>query len=92
MSLGYVILLFIRDPFKVYNQDLALNSVDKDEQQSLLTLLELGRRIVRAIVSLSFTAILVHNPMITVIATLLVLSIIEIIVSIRLYKLIKGGE
>lgn len=92
MSLGYVILLFIRDPFKVYNQDLALNSVDKDKQQSLLTLLELGRRIVRAIVSLSFTAILVHNPMITVIVTLLLLSIIEIIVSIRLYKLIKGGE
>lgn len=90
MSLGYVILLFIRDPFKVYNQNLALNSVDKDGQQSLLTLLELARRTVRAIISLSFTAILVHNPMIVVIVILVILSIIEIIVSIRLYKMIKG--
>ncbi len=90
MSLGYVILLFIRDPFKVYNQELALNNVDKEHQQSLLTLLELARRIVRAIISLSFTAILVHNPMIVVIVILLILSILEIIVGIRLYKMIKG--
>lgn len=90
MSLGYVILLFIRDPFKVYNQDLALNNVDKEHQQSLLTLLELARRIVRAIISLSFTAILVHNPMIVVIVILLILSILEIIVGIKLYKMIKG--
>ncbi len=87
MSLGYVILLFIRDPFKVYNQELALNNVDKEHQQSLLTLLELARRIVRAIISLSFTAILVHNPMIVVIVILLILSILEIIVGIRLYKM-----
>ncbi len=91
MSLGYVILLFIRDPFKVYNQDLALNSVDKEQQQSLLTLLELARIIVRAIISLSFTAILVHNPMIVVIVALLILSILEIIISIKLYKLITIG-
>lgn len=38
--------------------------------------------------SLSFTMILVNKPMITVIAILFILSIIEILVSIKLYKLV----
>ena len=91
MSLGYIIILFIRDPFKVYMQDLALRKVEKEGQQSLLTTMELSRKIGRAIMSLSFTMILVNNPMITVIAILFVLSIIEILVSIKLYKLVING-
>ena len=86
MSFGYIIILFIRDPFKVYIQDLALRNVGKEGQQSLLTTMELSRKIVRAIMSLGFTMILVNNPMIIVVTILFVLSIIEIIISIRLYK------
>ena len=92
MSLGYVIILFIRDPFKVYMQDLALRKVGKEGQQSLLTTMELSRKIGRAIMSFSFTLILVNNPMITVIAILFILSIIEILVSIKLYKLVVNGD
>lgn len=92
MSLGYVIILFIRDPFKVYMQDLALKKSEKDQQQSLLTTLDLSRKVVRAIISLSFTAILVNNPMIIVIIILIILSIIEIMISLYLYKLIQGDE
>lgn len=92
MSLGYIIILFIRDPFKVYMQDLALKNVEKEEQQSLLTTMELSRKVVRAIMSLSFTMILVNNPMITVITILLILSIIEIIISIKLYTLILSRK
>lgn len=92
MSLGYVIILFIRDPFKVYMQDLALRKVGKEGQQSLLTTMELSRKIGRAIMSLSFTIILVNYPMITVIAILFMLSIIEILISIKLYKLVIDGK
>ena len=92
MSLGYIIILFIRDPFKVYMQDLALRKVGKERQQSLLTTMELSRKIGRAIRSLSFTMILVNNPMIIVIAILFILSIIEILVSIKLYKLVESGK
>lgn len=92
MSLGYIIILFIRDPFKVYMQDLALRKVGKEGQQSLLTTMELSRKIGRAIMSLSFTIILVNNPMITVIAILFILSIIEILISIKLYKLIVSEK
>lgn len=92
MSLGYMIILFIRDPFKVYMQDLALRKVTKEGQQSLLTTMELSRKIVRAIMSLSFTMILVNNPMIIVIAILFILSMIEVFVSIKLYKLVVNGK
>ena len=89
MSLGYIIILFIRDPFKVYMQDLALKKVEKEQQQSLLTTLDLSRKIVRSIMSLSFTAILVNNPMIVVITILIILSVIEIFISLYLYRMIQ---
>lgn len=92
MSFGYIIILFVRDPFKVYMQDLALRNVGKEGQQSLLTTMELSRKVVRAIMSFSFTMILLNNPMITVITILFILSIIEILVSIKLYKLIINGK
>ena len=92
MSLGYIIILFVRDPFKVYMQDLALNNIDKAYQQTLLTTLELSRKIVRAILSFSFTLILIDYPMIVVISILFILSLIEIIISIKLYKLILNSK
>ena len=92
MSFGYIIILFVRDPFKVYMQDLALRNVGKEGQQSLLTTMELSRKVVRAIMSFSFTMILLNNPMITVITILFILSIIEILVSIKSYKLIINGK
>ena len=92
MGFGYVIILFIRDPFKVYMQDLALKNTDKNRQQTLLTTMELSRKIVRTIISLSFTTILLKYPMVLVISILTVLSIIEIFVSIYLYKIIMNNN
>lgn len=92
MSSGYIIILFIRDPFRAYMQDLALNNINKEYQQTLLTTLELSRKIGRTILSFSFTLILVDYPMILVISILLVLSIIEILVSIKLYKLVIDSK
>lgn len=92
MGLGYVMILFIRDPFKVYMQDIALKNADKNSQQTLLTTMELARKIVRTIISLSFTTILLKYPMVLVISILTVLSIIEIFVSIYLYKIIMNNN
>lgn len=70
-------------------QDLALKKAEKEQQQSLLTTLDLLRKIVRAIMSLSFTVILVNNPMIVVIIILIILSVIEIFISLYLYRMIQ---
>lgn len=88
MSLGYIIILFIRDPFKVYMQDLALKNAKKEDQQSILTTMELSRKTTRAIISLCFSILLLKYPMIFVMIILFVLSLIEIMTSIKLYKLV----
>lgn len=92
MSFGYIIILFIRDPFRAYMQDLALNNINKEYQQTLLTTLELSRKIGRAILSFSFTLILIDYPMLVVILILLILSLVEILVSIKLYKLVLNSK
>ena len=73
-------------------QDLALRNVGKEGQQSLLATMELARRIVSTIISLSFTMILANNSMIIVIVILFILSIIGIAINIKLYKLILVGK
>lgn len=88
MSLGYIIILFIRDPFKVYIQDLALKHSNKSKQQKILVTLDLSRKIIRTIISLSFTLILINHPMILVISILIILSVIEILISLYLYKML----
>lgn len=92
MTLGYVIILFIRDPFKVYMQDLALKNSKKEDQQSILTTMELSRKTTRAIISLCFSIILLKYPMLFVMIILFVLSLIEILTSIKLYKLVINGK
>lgn len=92
MGIGYIIILLVRDPFKVYMQDLALKNSEKENQKTLLTTMELSRKIVRTIISLSFTLILIDNPLIVVISMLCLLGIIEILVSIKLYKLVLRLE
>ncbi len=92
MGLGYIIILFIRDPFKVYMQDLALKNIAPEVQATLLTIMELSRKLTRAIISLSFSLVLMNNPMITVILIMLILAIIEIFISIKLYKLIINSK
>lgn len=86
MSLGFIIMLFIRDPFEVYIQNLLLSQSSKDEQQTLLTILDLAKKIVRAIIDLSFAVILIGHQILIVMIILLVLSFIEIIVSFILYR------
>lgn len=89
MSIGYIIIVFIRDPFEVYMQDLALKNVGQDKQQTLLTIMELASKIGRAIIGVSFSIILLKEPMISIIIILFILSIAEILMSIKLYKMVN---
>lgn len=92
MGLGYVIVLFIRDQYRVYGQDLALNNTEKENQTELITILELSRKIVRTIISFGFTLTLINYPMILVISISLILAVIETLICIRLYALVKSSE
>lgn len=88
IGLGYITILTIRDPFKVYMQDLALKNIEPEYQQTLITTMEMFRKIIYAIVNSVITLVLIDSPMIWIILITLGLSIIEIFISIRLYKIV----
>ena len=92
MGAGYTFILFIRDPFRLYMQDVLFESTPKEQHQTLLTLLEFGVKISTASVGLAFSAILLGCPLIVVIAIMFVLTIIEVVLSLILYRLILVGR
>lgn len=93
MAIGYTIILFARDPFRLYIQDVLFTNTPKEQHQTLLTVLEFGVKIATAGIGLAFSAILLSYPMIIVIAIIFVISIIEIALSVMLYRsILKGKE
>ena len=88
MSVGYIIILFARDPFRLYMQDVLFENTPKEQHQTLLAILEFAVKVGTAAMGLSFSAILLSYPMVAVITILFVLSMIEIILGIKLYKMV----
>lgn len=92
MSIGYAIILFIRDPFAVYMQDVLFSHTPKEQHQTLLTVLEFGVKIATAGMGLTFAAILLSYPMLLIIAIMLAIAIVEVVLSIILYRAILIGK
>jgi len=92
MGIGYTIILFARDPFKLYMQDVIFENTPKEQHQTLLTMLEFGVKITTAGMGLGFSALLISYPMIVIMALMLVISMIDIILSIKLYNMVLTGK
>jgi hypothetical protein len=92
MALGYAVILFIRDPFRLYIQDVVFAATPKEQHQVLLSVLEFGVRIVTAGTGLAYSAILLKYPMISVVIIMLAIAVIEVILSAVLYRLIARGR
>jgi predicted ATP-grasp superfamily ATP-dependent carboligase len=48
MAMGYTVILFVRDPFLLYIQDVIFENTPKEQHQTLLTVLEFGVKIAGA--------------------------------------------
>lgn len=92
MAAGYTIILFARDPFRLYMQDVMFENTPKEQHQTLLTMLEFGVKLTTAGMGLSFSAILINYPMIVVMGIMLLISSINIILSIKLYSMVLIGK
>lgn len=88
MAIGYLIILGVRDPFKIYMNNLLLENSRKEDQQTILTYMEISRKIVRAILSLVISIMLIDLEMIYVVLLLAIISIVEVFVGIKLYSLV----
>ena len=84
MSLGFFLILAIRDSFQTYIEDVALTISNKEEQQEIIIKIEVYRRLGTLILSAIFTLILMKYELIVIEFILLGLSIIEIFINKRL--------
>ena len=90
MSLGFFIILAVRDSFKLYIEDIALKIAKKDEQQSIMMNIEIYRKIVTLLLSGLFTLILMRYELIVIEILLLILAVIEIFISKKVLKRLKN--
>lgn len=89
MSLGFFLILAIRDSFQIYIEDVALSISNKDEQQKMVIDIEVYRRLGTLILSAIFTLILMKYELIVIEFILLGLSIGEIFVNKKLCDKLK---
>ena len=86
MSLGFFLILAIRDSFSIYIEDTALKITKQDEQQKIMINIETYRKLGPLLLSAIFTLILMKYELIVIEFVLLILSIIEIAVNRKMYK------
>lgn len=92
MSIGYYILLAIRDPFMTYINGLILANTSKDIQQKALVYVNLVVQFMGTALNLSFTALLVKFTMLSVMVVTFVFTIIELILCLKLYHMVKWSR
>lgn len=92
MSVGYIIILFVRDPFKLYMQDVVFDNTPKEQHQTLLAVLEFGVKVGTAGMGLSFSAMLLSFPMLTVMGIIFAIAFLEVLLSVKFYKMIMEAK
>ena len=89
MSLGFFLILAIRDSFQTYIEDIALTISNKEEQQNVIIKIEVSRRLGTLILSAIFTLILMKYELIVIEFILLILSVMEIYINKKLCDKLK---
>ncbi len=91
MSLGFFLILAVRDSFQTYIEDVALSISKKEEQQEIMIKIEVYRRLGTLILSAIFTLVLMKYELIIIEFILLILSIIEIFINIKLCNKLENS-
>ena len=73
-------------------QDIVFENTPKEQHQTLLAMLEFGVKLTTAGFGIGFSAILIRYPMIVIMALMLAISTIDIVLSIKLYRMVLIGK
>lgn len=92
MSIGFFIILAVRDPVKLYFQDLVLKHTEANKQQSALTWLHFSRKLGICSLGLIISATLLKIEMIYVMLGMACIGIIEILLMIKFFSLFKDKQ
>lgn len=89
MTIGFDLILAIRDPFEAYSTDLVLKNTKEEEQQKAISYLQLARRTCEFMINLIFSMLLIKIPLFYIIVCLMLLAILSLGVNRKLYKMIQ---
>ncbi len=89
MSCGFFMILAVRDPFKIYIQDLILKVTKVEEQQAIFAHLELAKKIGQTLVGFAVSALLLKVSLIWVIIGTGMISLMTLKTTTRLFELVK---
>ncbi len=92
MSIGYIIILFIRDPFRLFIEDVVFDNTAKERHQTILTMLALAIQVITSGMTLGFTFVLLKYPLLIEIAIIFIITLMEIILCVRLYRMIIASK
>ena len=90
MTIGFSILPSLRDPIKIYTQNLILQTYDKTVQKDIMIYLSLARHIGKFLLSLIASFVLLKLPIQYLFLIFLITTIPLIIISIRIIKSIRN--
>ena len=86
MGMGYTVILFLRDPFRLYIQDVIFDNTPKEQHQTMLTTLAVAVKVAKTAINTAFTLILLKFPLVVVVSVILIFTVVEAIISLILYK------
>lgn len=86
MTIGFCLILGIRDSFQIYIEDVVLKISEKEFHQKLMIKIEMNRKIMQLLLSLLFTLILAKYNLVNIIVIFGILSLLEIILNKRMYN------
>lgn len=92
MAFGYMIILFARDPFRLYIEDVLLDRLPKEQHQTLLAVMGFSTSLVSAGIGLAFSAILVNSPLVVVIGLMLAVALSLLAMSVFFYRMVMAEK
>lgn len=92
MTIGFDLILAIRDPFDTYITDLLLKNTVAEDQQKAISYLQFSRRIVATTISLLFSMLLIKIELVYIMICLMILAVIGLGINSKLYKMIKETQ
>lgn len=89
MTIGFDLILAVRDPFDTYITDLLLKNTVLEEQQKAISYLQLSRRIVATIINLLFSMLLLKIDLFYIIVCLMIFAVVGLGINTKLYRMVK---
>ena len=92
MGLGFCMVLWARDPIMNFLKNALLNNCSKENQQTAMLKFNLSRRIVRCILATLVSLILLKVDVFYIMILLLVLALIYLNITLKLYNMLNTNS